>query len=125
MIVGTHRAVRFLRELHDLCIRRLRLLLAEPQKWSLGSAGTWVGVTFSSTLGLVWLPKQKSLKLMDMATEAIAGRLTAGQWREMLGFLEHVWSIVRRHRYTIDRLWAPCQQGGERQACRTRPATID
>lgn len=113
MIVGTHRAVRFLRELHDLCIRRLRLLLAEPQKWSLGSAGTWVGVTFSSTLGLVWLPKQKSLKLMDMATEAIAGRLTAGQWREMLGFLEHVWSIVRRHRYTIDRLWAPCQQGGE------------
>ena len=50
---------------------------------------------------------------MELAEEAIASRLTAGQWREMLGFLEHVWAVVRRHRYTIDRLWAPCQRGGE------------
>ena len=111
-MVGVRRTVRFLQELFDLGVRRLQLQLADPKKWSVGSSGTWVGVCFSSTLGLVWLPRQKALKLMEMAATAADGKMTAGEWREMLGFLEHVWSVVKRHRYTIDRLWTPCQRGG-------------
>lgn len=112
VVVGVRRTVRFLQELFDLGVRRLQLQLADPKKWSVGSSGTWVGVCFSSTLGLVWLPRQKALKLMEMAATAADGKMTAGEWREMLGFLEHVWSVVKRHRYTIDRLWTPCQRGG-------------
>jgi hypothetical protein len=111
-VVGVRRTVRFLQELFDLGVRRLQLQLADPRKWSVGSSGTWVGICFSSTLGLAWLPRQKALKLMEMASTAADGKMTAGEWREMLGFLEHVWSVVKRHRYTIDRLWTPCQRGG-------------
>ena len=90
VVVGVRRTVRFLQELFDLGVRRLQLQLADPKKWSVGSSGTWVGVCFSSTLGLVWLPRQKALKLMEMAATAADGKMTAGEWREMLGFLEHV-----------------------------------
>eukprot|EP00966_Prymnesium_polylepis_P082475 1909533-Prymnesium_polylepis.1 len=81
VVVGVRRTVRFLCELYDLCVRVLGLVLAGPEKWSIGTSGTWVGINFSSMLGILWLPREKALKMLDLTSSAIAGRLTAGEWR--------------------------------------------
>ena len=100
LMLGTRRTVRGLTEFWDLAVRLLCLRLAGPEKWHLGTSGLWVGIHFSGALGLAWFSKSKVAKALHYIAGARAGRLAASTWREMLGFLEHVWSLLQKHRYT-------------------------
>ena len=139
-VLGVRRAVRLLCELFDVGVRLMGLVLAEPSKWGGGVALPWVGVNFSSSLGIAWLGRPKAAKLLGLIARALSCHEMASMWREMLGFVEHVISTLHLDRYMVDGLWTlvnevlarqgpggivnPMMNGGEAAAMLVRLAKV-
>ena len=93
----TKRALRVWRHLTNA----IRLIMAVPEKRTLGSWGRWPGVNVFSNLGLVVVPRDKVLR----ASAAIADVLERGvhfpAYRSLCGLLEHLRAVNLQARNII------------------------
>ena len=99
----TKRALRVWRRLTDA----VRLIMAIPEKRTLGSWGKWLGVNVIPNLGLVVVPRDKILR----ASAAIADVLDRGVqfhvYRSLCGLLEHLRAVNLQARNIMFGLYRP------------------
>ena len=99
----TKRALRVWRRLTDA----IRLIMAIPEKRTLGSWGRWLGVNVISNLGLIVVPRDKILR----ASAAIADVLDRGVYfhvyRSLCGLLEHLRAVNLQSRNIMFGLYRP------------------
>ena len=99
----TKRALRIWRKLTNA----IRLIMAIPEKRTLGSWGKWLGVNVISNLGLVVVPRDKILR----ASAAIADVLETGVqfhvYRSLCGLLEHLRAVNLQARNIMFGLYRP------------------
>lgn len=106
LTVGLERTKRALRVWRRLT-NAIRLIMAIPEKRTLGSWGRWLGVNVISNLGLVVVPRDKILR----ASAAIADVLERGVhfhvYRSLCGLLEHLRAVNLQARNIMFGLYRP------------------
>ena len=90
---------------------RLNLVMAIAAKRSLGISLLWLGVVFVSCVGIVFVPRSKILRAIEVIQRAIAGRCTLAELRSLLGLLEHIKGVLRVSRAAMHGLWRPFRLG--------------
>ena len=113
IVVGAARAVRILRKWRALTTDA-GLLMAIPEKRSLGVWGLWIGALIFATIGVVAIPKQKTLRATQAVTQLLStAGLQFGEYRSLIGLLEHLRCITRLPRRAMHGLYAPHGADGE------------
>ena len=106
LTVGLERTKRALRVWRRLT-NAIRLIMAIPEKRTLGSWGRWLGVNVISNLGLIVVPRDKILR----ASAAIADVLERGVhfhvYRSLCGLLEHLRAVNLQARNIMFGLYRP------------------
>ena len=106
LTVGLERTKRALRVWRRLT-NAIRLIMAIPEKRTLGSWGRWLGVNVIPNLGLVVVPRDKILR----ASAAIADVLERGVhfhvYRSLCGLLEHLRAVNLQARNIMFGLYRP------------------
>ena len=69
-------------------------MMAIPEKRSIGLSAKWIGIRFFTSLGLAVIIAQKVLRAFTSIDEACAGSLNVGQYRSLIGFLEHLRAVL-------------------------------
>ncbi len=88
-VVGVDRAIRLLRLWARLTVE-LGLIMAIPEKRSLGTWAPWLGVLLLAGLGLVLVPKAKLLRTVHRIDELLTDGLPFQDYRSFIGLLEHL-----------------------------------
>ena len=91
-VVGVERAIRLL----TLWVRlttELGLIMAIPEKRSLGTWAPWLGVLLLAGLGLVLVPKAKLLRTVHRIDELLTDGLPFQDYRSLIGMLEFLRGI--------------------------------
>ena len=76
------------------------------EQQSHGWAARW------QSLGLVWIPRDKRLRAVNAIDATLAGKLPVGEYRRLVGLLEHIASVTHEHRSLMDSLHQPMQAKG-------------
>ena len=90
---------------------RLNLVMAIAAKRSLGVSFQWLGVVFVSCVGIVFVPRSKILRAIEVLRRALAGDCTLAELRSLLGLLEHIKGVLRVSRASMHGLWRPFKAG--------------
>jgi hypothetical protein len=85
-VVGVDRALRLLRLWARLTVE-LGLIMAIPEKRSLGTWAPWLGVLLLAGLGLVLVPKAKLLRTVHRIDELLTDGLPFQDYRSLIGLL--------------------------------------
>lgn len=110
-VVGVERCKRLIKRWRHLTTR-IKLKMAIPEKRSLGPWALWLGVLIFSTLGIVAVPPQKLLRATRSLSDAIAGRLDFGEYRSLVGLLEHFRCINCARKRVMQGLYDPHRPDG-------------
>ena len=105
-VVGVQRAIRALRAWRQLT-SNVNLLMAVPEKRSLGVWCVWLGVIIVASLGLVVVPKDKLLRAAAAITATLEGRAEFHVYRSLCGLLEHFRAINLAGRNVMHGLYRP------------------
>ena len=92
-------------------LSRLNLIMAIAAKRSLGISFQWLGVVFVSCVGIVFVPRSKILRAIEVLRRALAGNCTLAELRSLLGLLEHIKGVLRVSRASMHGLWRPFKGG--------------
>ena len=112
--VGAERAMRLLRVFHDVVGKRgLRLPLSRTEKQQTGVGVVWLGAHISTSLGLIWVPKDKATKAAAALRTALAGALAVGDYRRLLGFLVSLLFMVGGDKRLLHHIFRPVKPGEE------------
>ena len=112
-VVGAERAIRLLKEWRKLT-QESGLIMAIPEKRSVGTWCLWVGILIFTTLGLVAIPKAKLLRAAAALREAVEGRIEFAAYQSLLGQLEHFRQAICAPKRTMHSLYRPmvCRDDG-------------
>ena len=105
-VVGVQRAIRALKVWRALT-EELNLLMAIPEKRTLGVWAPWLGVHFYTALGLVTIPPPKLLRATTAIQETLDLLITFDKYRSLVGLLEHIRSVYRQKRNVMFGLYEP------------------
>ena len=89
VVVGVPRTLRALRVWRRLT-DELGLIMAIPEKRTLGTWAGWIGVVAVSTLGLVVVPRDKLVRAVQAVERVLADTSEFGVYRSLVGLLEHI-----------------------------------
>ena len=106
LVVGVERTLRLLRAWRNLTTRA-GLLMAIPEKRSLGSWGQWLGVMIVGTLGILVVPRAKLLRAREAICQALHGIIEFHAYRSLCGLLEHLRAVVLKGRHVMHGLYRP------------------
>ena len=112
IVVGVHRAIRLLRAWRSLT-GRVGLIMAIPEKRSLGVWGVWVGALVFAGLGIIVIPRQKILRCSEAITRLLRHGIEFEHYRSLVGLLEHVRCVAVLPRRYMHGLYAPHGADGE------------
>ena len=104
--VGVDRTLRLLRAWRRLTTRA-GLLMAIPEKRSLGSWGQWLGVMIVGALGILVVPRAKLLRARESICQALHGVMEFHAYRSLCGLLEHLRAVVLKGRHVMHGLYRP------------------
>ena len=120
--IGAARAVRLLRVFHRVVGKRgLRLPLSRTEKQQTGVGVVWLGAHLSTSLGLIWVPKDKAAKAAATLRTALAGELQVGDYRRLLGYLVSLLFMVGGDKRLLHHIFRPVKPGEELDS---GPATL-
>ena len=105
-VVGVDRAIRALKIWRRLTTD-IGLIMAIPEKRTLGTWGLWLGALLLTTLAVVVIPREKLLRATRSVREALASRLQWCDYRALCGLLEHLRSVNCASRTTLNALYEP------------------
>ena len=106
LVVGRDRALRALRTWRETT-EELGLLMAIPEKRSLGTWTVWLGVVISVSLGIVVIPRDKLVRAILAIEKLLDEGLPFREYRSLCGLLEHMRSVNMRGRNVMHGLYAP------------------
>ena len=106
IVVGVDRALLLLECWYKLT-RRLRLLMAIPEKRNLGTWAPWLGVILYAGLGFVIVPKAKLLRTAHRITDVLRSRCEFQEYRSLMGMLEHLRCVNCAPSSTMYGLYGP------------------
>jgi hypothetical protein len=112
IVVGLRRAIRLLRAWRSLT-GRVGLIMAIPEKRSLGVWGVWVGALIFAGLGIIVIPRQKILRCSEAITRLLRHGIEFEHYRSLVGLLEHVRCVAVLPRRYMHGLYAPHGADGE------------
>eukprot|EP00965_Chrysotila_dentata_P006022 197672-Pleurochrysis_carterae.AAC.1 len=105
-VVGVARALRALRVWRALT-RDVGLLMAIPEKRTLGAWARWLGALLFAAFGVVVIPKAKLLRATTHMRAAIAGTLDFSLYRSLVGMLEHFRCVNCSPPVSLQELYQP------------------
>ena len=105
-VVGVQRTLRLLKEWRKLTTEA-GLIMAIPEKRSLGTWCVWLGILVFASLGAVVVPKHKLLRASSAARQALEGTLPYTDYRSLLGLLEHIRQVICTPRRCMHGLYTP------------------
>ena len=105
-VVGVDRAIHLLR-LWTRLTAELGLIMAIPEKRSLGTWAPWLGVLLLAGLGLVLVPKAKLLRTVHRIDELLTDGLPFQDYRSLIGLLEHLRCVYAAAASTMYGLYSP------------------
>eukprot|EP00965_Chrysotila_dentata_P066943 2216200-Pleurochrysis_carterae.AAC.1 len=105
-VVGVARALRALRVWRTLTTD-VGLLMAIPEKRTLGVWARWLGALLFAALGIVAIPKAELLRASAHMRAAIAGTLDFSTYRSLVGMLEHFRCVNRAPPVFLQDLYQP------------------
>jgi len=111
-VVGVKRAALAIRVWHEM-IGGSGLMPAKTQKWQIGAGVQWLGGCCFPALGVMWVPRDKALRVRARIQTVLDGACTPKEYQEIIGFLEHVVDIGRFPRELMAYLHHPMRAGGE------------
>ena len=88
-------------------------MMAIREKRTLGISAKWIGIRFFSALGIAIIPSQKVLRACGLMEAAMGSSLNSDQYRNLIGFLEHVRSVLFLKGDKMYGLYDPLSQGLE------------
>ncbi|KAL3910367.1 MAG: hypothetical protein SGPRY_009082 [Prymnesium sp.] len=89
IVVGVRRAMRLLEAWHRVT-DEINLAMAGADKRQLGGHVEWIGVTVLAALGLIVIQKQKLARARNAIRSTIERRISFGEYRALIGLLEHL-----------------------------------
>ena len=111
-VVGVERALRLLKEWR-LLTQESGLIMAIPEKRSLGTWCLWVGILVFATLGIVAVPRAKLLRATAAIKDALRHELEFSLYQSLLGLLEHFRQAICAPRRSMHALYRPMLHSGE------------
>ncbi|MGA1354685.1 MAG: hypothetical protein ACO32I_07955, partial [Candidatus Limnocylindrus sp.] len=111
-VVGAQRAVRVLKQWRTLT-RDAGLIMAIPEKRSLGVWCKWIGALIFAVIGLIVIPKDKLVRASSAIRVMLNEGIEFAEYRSLMGLLEHMRDIARLPRRYTHGLYAPHGAGGE------------
>ena len=110
-VVGVERALAAIRSWRHVT-SSVGLIMAIVEKRNIGTWALWLGILFFAGLGLVVVPKAKLLRAEASLREALTGKMEFGDYRALMGLLEHLRCVNRAGRSTMFSLYEPHSAGG-------------
>ena len=104
--VGVDRTLRLIRTWRRLTTKA-GLIMAIPEKRSLGSWGQWLGVMVVGALGILVVPRAKLLRAREVIVQALRSTVEFHEYRSLCGLLEHLRAIVMKGRHIMHGLYRP------------------
>ena len=104
--MGVSRALRALRVWRQLT-DELRLIMAIPEKRTLGSWARWLGVLLIVSCGVVVIPRDKLLRAAAVIVRVLADGCEFHEYRSLCGLLEHFRAVNLQGRNVMHGLYAP------------------
>lgn len=93
LVVGAQRAIRAIRVWRSV-VSQANLLTAIPEKRSLGSWTTWLGVVIVASLGVVFIPQPKLLRALAAIVKVLESGCEFHEYRSLCGLLEHFRCVI-------------------------------
>ena len=106
VVVGVERTLRALRTWRRLT-DSLGLIMAIPEKRSLGSWAKWLGTLLIPMLGLVVIPRDKILRAASGIAAVLDQGTPFGTYRALCGLLEHLRGVNQQGRNVMHGLYEP------------------
>merc|ERR1712086_907123 len=106
VVVGVPRALRLIREWHAF-LEEVGLMMAIPEKRTLGVWAPWLGINFYPMLGLATVPTAKLLRAVDAVQDTLEGSITFDKYRSLVGLLEHIRSLFGYKKNIMFGLYEP------------------
>ncbi|MDC0525636.1 hypothetical protein OAO87_01460 [bacterium] len=110
-VVGIDRAIRLLEAWRG--VTQGVNLQVDTTKRQLGGGAVWIGVCMLAAIGLVVVPKNKLLRAKDAITRTLKGTITFGEYRALVGLLEHLRYVTCLTADATSPLYHPHRRGGE------------
>lgn len=89
--------------------------MAGPEKRRLGGHLEWIGVLILAPLGLLVIPRHKLLRARDAIQRTPNDRITFGEYRALMGLLEHLRFVARLEADATNTLYRPHGSNGQGQ----------
>ena len=112
IVVGASRAIRVLRAWRRL-VTDAGLIMAIPEKRTVGVWCTWIGALIFSTLGVIAVPRAKIIRATSAIKRLCSVGIEFGEYRSLMGLLEHVRCVTRFPKAYLHGLYAPHGADGE------------
>ena len=106
IIVGAARTIRILKIWRKLVIDS-GLIMAIPEKRTVGVWCVWIGAIIFAGLGVVAVPRSKILRSSAAIVRLCQSGIEFGEYRSLMGLLEHVRCIARVPKRYTHGLYAP------------------
>ena len=113
-VVGVDRALRMLQAWRETT-RGVNLRMAGADKRQLGGDVEWIGVSVLVALGLIAVPKNKLIRARDALQRTLRGEITFGEYRALVGLLEHLRFVAQLQADATNVLYRPHGREGESQ----------
>jgi len=110
--VGAARTVRILRVWRRL-VRDAGLIMAIPEKRTVGVWCLWIGALIFTPLAVVAVPRAKIVRASEVIRRLLSKGIEFAEYRSLMGLLEHVRCIVRAPKRFTHGLYAPHGRDGE------------
>jgi len=105
-VVGVSRTIRMIRVWYFV-ITSMNLKMAHARKRHVGTGVKFLGAFMYFALGLLVFPEHKVVMALAMLRMAIMGTITQGEYRKLLGLLEHFLVLARGSRGIMHGVYAP------------------
>ena len=105
-VVGVKRALRLLRAWRTVT-SSVNLEMAGAEKRQIGGHVEWIGVGILAAIALVVVPKNKLLRARDALARTRAGTITFGEYRALVGLLEHIRFVAQLGAHMTGHLYGP------------------
>ena len=114
VVVGVSRTLRALRVWRRLT-NELGLIMAIPEKRTLGTWAGWIGVVTITVLGLVVVPRDKLVRAVKAVEHVLTDVSEFGSYRSLIGLLEHIRQANLLGKHYMHGLYAPHGADGASQ----------
>ena len=106
IVVGCQRTIRALRVWRRLT-DSIGLVMAIPEKRTLGGWAPWIGVAIVAALGLIIVPRDKVLRAAAAIADVLEDKVEFHIYRSLCGLLEHIRAVNLRGRNHMHGLYHP------------------